>query len=157
MICECGWKYKDELRCPRCGKVNKYKTGVGMPNHDGHDLARLLYGKKRKAVKPVSDRRRKRLDETGGERKLFETIWRLRKHQCQNKDCHAKLQTEARAHYFAHIYGKGTRPDLRTDPRNIVLLCPPCEHKSQNEGWKSINLPEPYKTMRDQPPKFVIQ
>lgn len=157
MICKCGWKYKHEKKCPKCGKSNRYQTGIGMPNRDGMADASTLYGvpkRRQKSVKRVSQRRRDRLDQTGGERAMFERIWRIRKHQCQNKDCKKKLNHEARAHYFAHIHGKGARPDLRTDLRNVVLLCEGCEYKSQNSGWRSINLPEPYKTMAEQPPPF---
>lgn len=159
MICDCGWKYDeaDHENCPKCGKTPKeYAGGIGLPNHSDEDRASRRYESLNRNVRPnpISERRKQRLSSGQGESPVFERIWDLRKHKCQNLECRDDLPEPARAHYFAHIHSKGARPDLRLDMRNIVLLCPTCEKKSCDEGWQSIKLPSPYKEMRDTPPTF---
>lgn len=159
MICNCGWKYDGDQHetCPMCGDdPPDYKTGIGMNNHSDEDRAARRYKSLTRNVrpKPISKRRKQRLSSGNGEAPVFEKIWSVRKHKCQNLECREDLPEPARAHYFAHIHSKGARPDLRLDLRNIVLLCLDCENKSCDEGWQSIKLPSPYKEMRDTPPPF---
>lgn len=158
MICtDCLWKFPDSLdRCPNCGKNDhKQKSGIGLTNQSRRKpLARNSKPIQRNVrPKPISKRRKQRISSGAGEKKLFAQIWDVRKHECQNLKCDKKL-AQPLAHYFAHIHSKGARPDLRLHPANIVLLCRDCEIISDQFGFDKIDLPEPYQSMRDTPPRF---
>lgn len=67
------------------------------------------------------------------DRELYDTIWANRPHFCE--ECGGPLGGYIRADgrpqaiLFSHRHSKGSRADLRYDPKNINLLCPPCHHE----------------------------
>ena len=61
-----------------------------------------------------------------GEKEVFRRIWESEPHNCITCGVHIK---EARAINFSHLLPKGTYPELRLDPRNIVLQCGECHQR----------------------------
>lgn len=64
---------------------------------------------------------------------FYESVWADRKHYC--RECAVYLgelrdgSGRIKRYMFAHIISKGSRPDLRHVPENIVLLCLECHHR----------------------------
>lgn len=83
----------------------------------------------------------KRKRKATGERELFLKIWDERPHICTNRLCRRSLGDEPMAYYFAHVLSKGSRPDLRLDPENIVILCLSCHCQYDQGDKKLIELP----------------
>lgn len=122
--------------------MKKCKDCWKKRDHDNALISRCMdcqYKKqniKRKAVKKISDKRKKRLSEYS-EKDMFKEIWQERNHNCE--ECWKYLR-EAKAHNFSHIKSKWSRPDLRMDKDNIKILCFRCHFK--NDMWLDYKWPD---------------
>lgn len=67
---------------------------------------------------------------TTGELELFKKIYEDRNQTCQITGQWISFSV----HSFAHILSKGTRPDLRLNPDNIIMCVPEFHHAFDNEG-----------------------
>jgi hypothetical protein len=65
------------------------------------------------------------------QREMFFHIWETRPHFSEVSGKY--LGVEAKAHYFAHILGKGAYPGYKLNPDNIVLLTME-EHAQYDNG-----------------------
>ena len=57
-----------------------------------------------------------------GELELFKEIWAERPHKCSV--CGEVLPVFT-VRFFAHVLSKGSRPDLRLEKENILIMCYP--------------------------------
>lgn len=96
-----------------------------------------LSNKKQTRIKPISDKRKKRLKNWWSEKELFKEIWEERPHICV--DCW-KVLKEAKAHNFAHIKSKWKYPELRLDKNNIQIKCFRCHFKQDH--WMDYKWPD---------------
>jgi len=68
---------------------------------------------------------------------LFAEIWNERDHKCV--ECWRILYTP-KAHNFAHIKSKWSRPDLKYDKENIEILC--FVHHFKKDHWLDYKGPD---------------
>ena len=71
----------------------------------------------------TTDRQKKKLSEDD---RVNEEIWATRPHVCDN--CDKRLPATPVKANFSHLLTKGSHPDLRHDPENIVLSCYDCHN-----------------------------
>lgn len=74
-----------------------------------------------------------------GELALFKEIWRDRLHISEVSGKPIRFFNVA---CFAHVVSKGSRPDLRLNPLNIILLTPQEHDLYDNHTHKLQGLPE---------------
>lgn len=79
---------------------------------------------------------------------IWTQIWKERPHYCYETGVY--LGTTPRTIYFSHILSKGAHPELRHNPKNIVLHSPGAHHQWEFGDRKSM------KTFRDYLP-FMIE
>lgn len=95
---------------------------------------------------PLSKKPTSRLQEAREEdKKLNEGIWAERKHECFEDG--TPLRGNPLPIWFSHVHSKGARPDLRHNPRNIVLHCMSCHHEW--EFGNRENMPKTLKLFRE--------
>lgn len=114
---------------------SKTKLGVKKKSNKlldivkGNDPAIIDKLKEKGLVKKASTLTKKR--KSTGEKEVFRRIWEERPHNCLTCGVHIN---EARAINFSHLLPKGKYPELRLDPRNVVLQCGQCHMKWHNYG-----------------------
>lgn len=120
-------QYKEGI-CSQCPKDDNVKIIVNRTKMlcQYHNTLRL---NKNKKPKEFYKYKRKPTGEMG----LFLAIWQVRPHICTN--CKAFLGDEPIPAFFAHIKSKGAYPELRLQPKNIMLLCFEC-HREYDQGTK---------------------
>ncbi len=100
----------------------------GLPRNHTNQLVALcrecVYeksskNKKQTRIRQVSDKKKKRLKETGGEKVTFEKVYKER----QNCIICNTMVLELKAWCFAHILSKKNYPHLRNFTNNIAFVC----------------------------------
>jgi len=76
-----------------------------------------------------------------GEAALFLTLWDNLPHECEV--CKVPIN-EAKAHNFSHLLNKGTYPEYRLDPRNVVLKCSSCHDLWHQHGASGLRWSHPW-------------
>ncbi len=76
-----------------------------------------------------------------GEAKVFGSIWEQREHVCEV--CKVYIH-EATAGNFSHLLNKGTYPEFRLDPRNVVLKCSSCHDLWHQHGAGGLRWSFPW-------------
>jgi 5-methylcytosine-specific restriction endonuclease McrA len=61
------------------------------------------------------------------QKELFRKIWREREPECSV--CEEPLYDPPKSYYFSHVLPKGTYPEFKLFPENIILLCLDCHQK----------------------------
>ena len=77
-----------------------------------------------------------------GEAALFLTLWDNLPHECEV--CKVPIN-EAKAHNFSHLLNKGTYPEYRLDPRNVVLKCSSCHDLWHQHGASGLRWSHPWR------------
>ena len=76
-----------------------------------------------------------------GEAALFRTLWENLPHECEV--CKVYIH-EATAGNFSHLLNKGTYPEFRLDPRNVVLKCSSCHDLWHQHGAGGLRWSFPW-------------
>lgn len=88
--------------------------------------------KPRKAMKRTAFKSKRK---ASGQAAVFREIWKVRPHRCEV--CGIGI-AEPTASNFSHILPKGTYPDYKLDPRNIVVKCKPCHDLWHQHGASGL-------------------
>lgn len=91
----------------------------------GHNSTFAKGGKALKRTKMKAGRKE------SGQAKTFREIWDARPHACEV--CKVPIH-EATASNFSHLLPKGSYPELKNDPRNIVIKCKECHDLWHKHG-----------------------
>jgi len=115
-----GWSTRENKRCAEC--ESKRRTAQSMTKNR-ETLAKKEIVPYSPAYAKTTDRQKKKLSEDD---RVNEEIWNSRAHVCDN--CDKRLPATPVKANFSHLLTKGSHPDLRHDPENIVLSCIPCHN-----------------------------
>ena len=86
-------------------------------------VKRIDTAKPKKPIPKISEKKKKRLKETGGEKAIFLEVWNERPHNCEV--C-GKALKELKAHTIDHKIPKSRGEKYRLDKSNLQILCFPC-------------------------------
>ena len=115
-----GWGTRNNKRCFSCEL--KKRTAQSMTKNR-ETLAKKEIVPYSPVYAKTTDRQKKKLSEDD---RVNEEIWNSRVHVCDN--CEKRLPaTPVKANY-SHLLTKGSHPELRYDPENIVLSCYDCHN-----------------------------
>ena len=115
-----GWGTRNNKRCFSCEL--KKRTAQSMTKNR-ETLAKKEIVPYSPTYAKTTDRQKKKLSEDD---RANEEIWNSRAHVCDN--CDKRLPATPVKANFSHLLTKGSHPDLRHDPENIVLSCVPCHN-----------------------------
>ena len=115
-----GWDTLSNKRCLKCESKRRTDTQINKARERLKEKPSFVYKPVYKEVSPALAQRRKT------DKELNEEIWATRPHVCDN--CEKRLPATPVKANFSHLLTKGSHPELRHDPENIVLSCIPCHN-----------------------------
>lgn len=68
------------------------------------------------------------------DKEFYESIWKIRKHDCEVHYGYMWLGLHMKKMFFDHLIEKSTHPELRYEPKNIALCCGDC-HSQKTSGF----------------------
>lgn len=115
-----GWSTFSDKRCATCESKRRTALQIKRAGERAKEKPTFVYKPSYKEVSPALAQRRKT------DKEVNEEIWATRPHVCDN--CEKRLPATPVKANFSHLLTKGSHPDLRHDPENIVLSCYACHN-----------------------------
>ena len=115
-----GWTTFADKRCATCESKRRTALQIKRAGERAKEKPTFVYKPSYKEVSPALAQRRKT------DKEVNEEIWATRAHVCDN--CERRLPATHVKANFSHLLTKGSHPDLRHDPENIVLSCYACHN-----------------------------
>lgn len=127
-----GWSTRADKHCGMCNHKRMNEIKAAKPRLSPSPLRR--HYEPTPGRSPISRAPSDGLSERRDmDKELNDIIWAERPHTCE--ECQRSLPINPPPKiYFSHLLSKGAHPDLRHDPMNIVLHCPPCHRAWETSG-----------------------
>lgn len=128
-----GWKTLDRQHCVKCNGDRLQAIKRGRARTRPRKAVIVDYTRSNARI-PISAKPTDALRELREkDDALNKEIWDTRKHECFECGRWLAVSPPPKG-YFSHVHSKGSRPDLRHEPRNIVLHCFPKCHRTWETG-----------------------